>query len=431
MSRRVVLVPPPNAGTTTRSRRRWSQTWIFPLVVVLGCSPSASDRVVIATNWSASACSEVSRALSSAPTPIDVVWIRVAGSEDPTRILYRPARVDLVLGGPAASYGRLHAQKRLLDVADGGRQPWLTTNRRSIGLVVNSAARDALGLTGATAPDDPRLADRVTIVDPRNDSDGALINRLAHFSTFPREWASEYARLVRVAANARTVTRDAAGAVRELESRRAVVASLGLDPSDSRPGLETYPERLGDGIPAQGLGIVASSSHAKAARVVVEFLKGRGFVESEKNPPPGVLLLPDLLGSTLVDAQSELRAARRALSRESDSERALAWMTEAPPWPPASISRMRLKSDGAALIQTLAGQIAPDDSARDWLIRSWNRSEKPMDGVTLDGIATAAEGRLIAEPRFRAWLRAEWTAWARQRYRRVIRKITDPRFSTS
>ena len=35
--------------------------------------------------------------------------------------------------------------------------------------------------------------------------------------------------------------------------------------------------------------------------------------------------------------------------------------------------------------------------------------------------AGAAEGRLAREPRFRAWLRGEWTAWTRQLYRRVAR----------
>jgi hypothetical protein len=36
-------------------------------------------------------------------------------------------------------------------------------------------------------------------------------------------------------------------------------------------------------------------------------------------------------------------------------------------------------------------------------------------------IARACDGRIADEPRLRAWLRAEWTAWARQRYRRVAR----------
>jgi hypothetical protein len=36
-------------------------------------------------------------------------------------------------------------------------------------------------------------------------------------------------------------------------------------------------------------------------------------------------------------------------------------------------------------------------------------------------MAAAVDGRLAREPRFRAWLRSEWTAWHRQLYRRVAR----------
>ncbi len=36
-------------------------------------------------------------------------------------------------------------------------------------------------------------------------------------------------------------------------------------------------------------------------------------------------------------------------------------------------------------------------------------------------LAQAEGGRLVREPRFRAWLRGEWTAWTQQLYRRVAR----------
>ena len=42
-------------------------------------------------------------------------------------------------------------------------------------------------------------------------------------------------------------------------------------------------------------------------------------------------------------------------------------------------------------------------------------------GPCLAELAGAADGRLAREPRFRAWLRGEWTAWTRQLYRRVAR----------
>jgi hypothetical protein len=55
-----------------------------------------------------------------------------------------------------------------------------------------------------------------------------------------------------------------------------------------------------------------------------------------------------------------------------------------------------------------------------------------VDETLLAEMAHAADGRLIHEPRFRSWLRAEWTASARQRYRRVAKlaNTIQPRSAT-
>jgi len=145
---------------------------------------------------------------------------------------------------------------------------------------------------------------------------------------------------------------------------------------------------------------------------------------SASEPDTGVQsLLADLLGATLVDAQDELWAAWDALERAGHPEPAGKWLTEPPPWPPASIEKY-LRRDGEnamALIETLAAELAPEPMARGWLIRSWLAPARLVDETLLAELARAAEGRLGREPRFRSWLRAEWTAWARQRYRRVAR----------
>ena len=73
------------------------------------------------------------------------------------------------------------------------------------------------------------------------------------------------------------------------------------------------------------------------------------------------------------------------------------------------------------LLDTLAAQVTPDADLRAWLVRSWFGPQRLIDGRMLDELAGAVGGRLARESRFRAWLRAEWTAWARQRYRRVAR----------
>ena len=152
---------------------------------------------------------------------------------------------------------------------------------------------------------------------------------------------------------------------------------------------------------------------------------------STKAPEPDAdALLADLLAATLVDARDELVAARGVLDgaephERSDAwKRAESWMIQPPPWPPASIESLLGRGENAmALVETLAAQLAPDADVRAWLVRSWLSPPRPVDGALLNELARAEGGRLCREPRFRAWLRSEWTAWARQRYRRVARLV--------
>lgn len=200
----------------------------------------------------------------------------------------------------------------------------------------------------------------------------------------PAEWAAAYARLVREALPA------------------------------AAPGVRSE---------GQGAALVASG-RAERARPLLRALEGR----AGSPPSSAVLFLRDLLDATLGEAREEWRMARAALAHAGDPTRSLALFTEAPPWPPASVARMRVRADGEALIATLAEQVAPEASARRWLLESWAGPARPIDGTLLAALARADEGRLAAEPRFRAWLRSEWTAWARQRYRRVVARLDDPRY---
>jgi hypothetical protein len=135
-------------------------------------------------------------------------------------------------------------------------------------------------------------------------------------------------------------------------------------------------------------------------------------------------LLADLLGATFVEAQDELLAASAALvGREGTRfERLRTFLVEAPPWPPASVQALQRDDPTGALVEALAEQVAPGLEARFWLLQSWEAPPRPLDAATLETLATAADGRLLREPRFRAWLCADWAAWARQRYRRVARQ---------
>lgn len=142
-------------------------------------------------------------------------------------------------------------------------------------------------------------------------------------------------------------------------------------------------------------------------------------------------MLRDLLGATLVDEQDELRPAWEAVlkaGRPADWE---ARLTVAPPWPPASVTRLVRRhaasgEDPRPWVETLASQVVADPLARAWLLLSWEKDPRPIDGRFLDELAAAADGRLVAEERFRAWLRAEWTAWAGQRYRWIDRHAGGP-----
>jgi hypothetical protein len=134
-------------------------------------------------------------------------------------------------------------------------------------------------------------------------------------------------------------------------------------------------------------------------------------------------LIADLLGSTLVDSQDELWVAVRAIDRLADRDKAIEWLVEPPPWPPASVTKY-LSREGEramALIETLAAEVAPEAPARAWLLRSWLSPPRTVDRTLLSELAQAADGRLCRDGRFRAWLHEEWRAWARQRYRRLAR----------
>jgi hypothetical protein len=180
----------------------------------------------------------------------------------------------------------------------------------------------------------------------------------------------------------------------------------------------------------EGAGIVAGPSRRRLSELFFRFLAETGKAERPRadatDDPEADSLLADLLGATLVDAQDELWTAWTTLNRAGRPTRAAMWLTQAPPWPPASIEKLELELEGEgseALVQTLVEEIVPDADLRAWLLRSWLGPKRLVDGSLLAEIAQAADGRLAREPRFRAWLRAEWTAWARQRYRRVTRTV--------
>ncbi len=229
-------------------------------------------------------------------------------------------------------------------------------------------------------------------------------------------WANGYARLVRTAAQARPVGRAAGSALAALERGEAVRAPALADALSDDQTANVVLRVPG---PSVGVGLVAGSRTSNKAIRFLQVLNRHDLLrDSGSSRGTGEEgLLADLLGATLVDAQDELLRAWEVLDREGHPALPDRRLTEAPTWPPASV--LELKKEG--LVETLAAQIAPDMDVRVWLLESWNEPTTPIDGEVLRRLAGAVDGKLLAEPRFRSWLRGEWTAWARQRYRRAAR----------
>ena len=389
----------------------------FGLVVCFAAGCGGSDALTIATAWDRAERDRVESLLRGTP----VRWLLLAPGDDPSRLADRLAPPDLILGGPSAVYARL--------AAEGKVEPgWRAARRSRLGLATSADLGD--DPKAGLAFDDPRrsplgLAWAVGIGSGWPASslqdlgvlppDRALPDPTAPATIGPGTWAEGYGRLVRLAGSAMTPGRVEGASLAALE--RWDVDAVPARESDARGPFRFQPV---EGWPDwdEGVAVVRGAPHAPAARKVLDAFGVGGRV----GPGPADGLLADLLGSVLVDARDELRAARKALDASGGAAgQASAWMGEPPPWPPASVDRLAKGPNGMAMVETLAAQLCPDAGPRAWLVRSWVAPARPVDGALLGEVAAAEGGALSREPRFRAWLRGEWTAWARQRFRRVAR----------
>jgi hypothetical protein len=373
--------------------RRWVTGTACLAAVASGCDPFSSDALVIATSWPPSERRQIEtefarwleeHSQSGARGPIRLEWLTLEPGDDRERLAARRDPPDVLLGGPVRSFERLARARRLAPLPLEGSPPW-------------AVSRD-----GVIRPAFPAI---VTFDDPRTDPI-ALAWVDAHLAG--REFLDGYAATVNAAAISMRVER-APGPVFEHGDWQD---SLGI-------------------VWVEGVAILGNGRHRDHAESLVQFLHESGRARPARPHPDSAPsadepeLLADLLGATLVDARDELGSAWSALERAGSPPGPLRWMTEPPPWPPASIGKILNRNDeqAMAMVETLAGQLATDATVRSWLIRSWLSPPRRIDRRILEELARAADGRLIREPRFRAWLRAEWTAWARQRYRRVLRTL--------
>lgn len=348
-------------------------------------------------DWLARPSSETGRREGSTR----LAWLALDPADLPERAAARLVPPDVLLGGPVSGYIRLADQGKLEPRGEGDVPAWLVA---SVSVVeFPEPASD-----GSLRPafDDPR----------RSPETLAWAARQLHKGS----WREGYARLVRLFGHSPHRPGWSSGSALAAVERR----EADITPRAGAVG----PAKEGAAFP-EGVAVWRGTRHAGLARAFLEFLVERRGARAGQAPDPAEAerdgLLVDLLGSTLVDAGEELRTAWHVL--EGAESQAIAspilWMTEPPPWPPASVEKLRARGGerGEAMLSDLAGQIAEDPELRRSLLQSWLLPRRLIDDSTLGEIARLASGRLVREPRFRSWLRAEWTAWARQRYRRVAR----------
>lgn len=389
------------------------------LVGNFGCDRASDEALVIATSWPEAQRDELEAGFrgwieahpDTGHRPPRIVWIAPTEGHDPTVLVERRVAVDLVLGGPAAAYDRLEAEGRL-----EGR----VVRRSPLGLAAREETAPPGQSSWAVLGETARRG-RVALDDPRG---APIVREWATARLNSGSWAQGYAELVRAAGNARPIGRSGGSALARLERGEDVLVPVSLHQVAKGSGIAfVRPDEAPEW--AEGVGLMRGARNPDQARAFLDFLGERaGTAAPSSAGHPGTdALLAVLLGATLVDAQDELRDAWTALVRAG---RPAAWeerMTAAPPWPPASVAEMRAAPEGTSWVDTLAEQVAPHVAGRGWLEVSWERSQRPIDGRLLDELAGVDGGRLARDPRFRAWLRGEWTAWARQRYRWIAREV--------
>jgi hypothetical protein len=391
----------------------------FPLLalVIAGCARPEGDALTIACPWPAGERAAIASDYRKAhPSDPPIAWIPLIPGDDAARLVPRLG-VDLVLGLPAADLDTLDSRGQLIKLSESDDRPWRIARRLTLGLDVRASPEHPVAGPSLA---DRGLASRVALDDPRLDP-----MTLAWAKA--RLAAGGYGELVRTAANALRARRAGTGPDRVRRGEALVAPDAGVvGPIDERTSLN----RLEGAQPwIEGVAVLRGARREVEALAFLGFLAGRGQAEPvpddiPRADPVADGLLADLLGAALVDAQDELWAATDALDRAGHPAPYEGFLDDPPPWPPTSVKKLREQPEADELLAALSREISPDPDARAWLLRTWEGPPRPIDAAWLRDAASAADGRLAAEPRFRSWLRAEWTAWARQHYRRIAREAT-------
>ncbi len=402
---------------------------------IAGCSSydprGAAETVVIATAWDEPAREFLARAwsrrISEAGERVRAIWERVAPYEDPVHAVDRIAP-DVLLGFADSALEKLAHAGRLVARGDGSIE---TAIVRHVPLGISSRTDlvESLGLEPIDRPRDladPRLIDRVDLLDPREDPCAFVWNK----SIFDQEsTVNGYAELVRIAGNSAPIPRRGASRSIRLRTGRVVAATAAFG---ELPAIADLAFKRSESAEILERAAIPTSVRNKiGSREFLKMLEERGA--SIERLDRTILsktclfngLLNDLWGSTLIDAGDELRRAWRDLHAAGRPERVERFLVEPPPWPPASMIELArkegVKPADSRLVSMLIDQLTDDADRRAWLSENRERPQRPIDRVVLEEIVAVDGGGLATEPRFRGWLRGEWTAWAEQRYRRTAR----------
>ena len=361
--------------------------FVVLISIAPGCFPSGEDApLVVATPWPPGVRKDLESSFrKQIGDSLKIAWVDVAPGDSMARVIDRRGGVDVLLGGPATSHESLAiaGHSIAIDLASG--VSWEVARRPAPDAIRRPAVEELQGFGSFS--------------DPRDDPDSLALAR----AVIDQEgWAQGYEALVRQASRSR------------LRSGR---------PRMHPPGGEIPTAKSAH--PVEGVSLARGGRQPRRARQFLKFLEGEGLAgvasDRERDEARADDVLADLLGAAMVDSHEELRGAEAALVRHGHPREAEAAIGQRPPWPPASVAKLLASPNGGSMVETLLEQVAPDPDARAWLLESWSRPKRPIDGPLIADLARAAEGRLVREPRFRAWLRSEWTAWTRQSYRRVAR----------
>ena len=430
----------PGPAISSALHRRWrnwglrSSLWLALVLTALyctGCVPVGEDEIVVATCWGDRECraleTEFARWSSSPEEALDqptrIRWIRLAPGDDPALVADRLGAVDVLLGGLATSYERLAEAGHLAHPDVGSGPLWITAGRGAIGWAFNpSEIRKVAG----GPPGDWRAAlttsfsGRLALGDPRYDP----TTRTLAAALLQTDWATGYAALIRLAAQSRRIEPAGQSSLAAVERGRAILAPAVAGDLAAGSTLAWTPA-TGDLERIEGAAMIRGSAQPERSGAFLRFLASRHPQAATVSPavsPRAMDLRDELLGAALVEAQDELWLAWAALERAGWPAKRVDDLLKAPPWPPASIEKMRAKESSTILLDTLAEQIAHDPYDRAWLLEFWERPPGRVDGAFLEELATVNGGRLGSNPRLRAWLRGEWVAWTRQNARRVTRE---------